>query len=204
MALFIPMTEITVFILKNNMIANDIKILTYTQIILVIIFPSLNLLLIIMTYTLNKFILGMATFRFRNKLIRKVTKMDFVLMILLLFILILYSVSDSFENHYTLIYLLIWSSYVLLSCFYSVLDPPYLYGITTKFYRVSNIVVLSILVYILIVIYFLNILSTNHVLNIVILCSFSFKLGILLDHNIINNELYLFDLIPNCNILTIK
>lgn len=108
-----------------------------------IIVPSINIALLLLNLFLNKFMLEMAAFRFRNRLMRRISRMDFIIMILLIFVITIHSLPDEFYSPLDVLYLIVTCAYSLCLFLDTILDSPFMYADTTRFYRTMSFILVT-------------------------------------------------------------
>ena len=89
----------------------------------------------------------MAAFRFRNKLLRRVSKLDFFIMVFSLLIVVFHSILDKLTSPLDIIYIIICFGYTLLLFANSIIDTPYFHLNTIRVFRMANIFIFSVVLY---------------------------------------------------------
>lgn len=171
--------------------------------ILLIIGPGINIGFLLLNLFINKFMLEMAAFRLRNKLMRRISRMDLIIMILILGVITLHTIPDKLTSPLDLIYLSLTCIYSLCLFLDTIIDSPFIHADTTRVYRTLTFILISISVYTAIakIGYAYNIMEdVKHFINILIAIPLSAKLASLFDELKISNELHISDLIPDYSI----
>jgi hypothetical protein len=78
MVFYIPFLESQIRII-NSQFDLGLERISKVNLIILLIIPILNLLLILFNLFINKYLLEIASFRFRNKLMRHINKSDLII-----------------------------------------------------------------------------------------------------------------------------